>query len=215
MITVNAIGDACPIPVVKTKNAIKEMKENGDIEIFVDNEIAVQNLSKMAGQKKYPVSSTKLEEGKFRILMTVDVSREALSNGQAEEATAQEVDCIPAADELRFKGKHTIVAVSSDKMGHGNDELGTVLRKGFFYALTQQEILPETILCYNGGAKLTCEESDSLEDLRSLEAQGVEILTCGTCLNYYELTEKLKVGGITNMYDIVEKMLYADTVLKP
>lgn len=100
-------------------------------------------------------------------------------------------------------------------MGHGGDELGTALMKGFLYALSQQEDLPTTILFYNGGASITCEGSVSLEDLKSMEAQGVEILTCGTCLNFYGLTEKLAVGSVTNMYTIVEKMNGADRIIKP
>ena len=87
--------------------------------------------------------------------------------------------------------------------------------KGFIYALSQQEEVPATSLRYKGGAKLSCEESPSLEDLRSLEAQGVEILTCGTCLNHYGLTDKLKVGDVTNMYVIAEKMTQADLIVKP
>ena len=84
-----------------------------------------------------------------------------------------------------------------------------------FTALTQQDNLPKTILFYNGGASLTCEGSPMLEDLKTLEAEGVEILTCGTCLNFYGLTEKLAVGGVTNMYVIAEKMLGAGNVVKP
>ena len=87
--------------------------------------------------------------------------------------------------------------------------------KSFLYALTQQDELPDQILFYNGGAFLTCEGSESLEDLKSLEAQGVEIRTCGTCLNFYGLTEKLQVGDVTNMYDIAERMSKADRIIKP
>ena len=108
-----------------------------------------------------------------------------------------------------------VVVISSSYMGSGDDELGAVLMKGFIYALSQQDELPKTILFYNGGAKLTCEEAPTLEDLMSLEANGVEILTCGTCLNHYGLTEKLKVGGVTNMYVITEKMMQADLIVKP
>jgi selenium metabolism protein YedF len=81
--------------------------------------------------------------------------------------------------------------------------------------LTQQEHLPSCILFYNGGAHLTCEDSPALEDLKELEAQGVEILTCGTCLNYYGLTEKLAVGSVTNMYVIAEKLTQASSVIRP
>ena len=80
---------------------------------------------------------------------------------------------------------------------------------------SQQDQLPSTILFYNGGAKLTTEDSASLEDLRLMEQQGVEILTCGTCLNYYGLTEKLAVGSVTDMYTIVERLSRAEKVIKP
>ena len=100
-------------------------------------------------------------------------------------------------------------------MGEGNEELGRALLKAFLFALTQQETLPAAILFYNGGAAVTCEGSASLEDLQALQSQGVEILTCGTCLNYYGLTEKLRVGEATNMYVIAEKQLQADCIIRP
>lgn len=204
MITVNAMGDACPIPVVKTKNAIKELSGNGIVETFVDNEIAVQNLTKMANQKGYGVKSEKLEEGKYRVEMTIGEQSQV-----QEEDSAAEV-CIPDV-----RKKNTVVVISTNVMGSGDDVLGAQLMKGFIYALSQQDELPETILFYNGGAKLTCEEAPTIEDLKSMEAQGVEILTCGTCLNHYGLAEKLQVGGVTNMYVIVEKMTQASLIVKP
>ena len=100
-------------------------------------------------------------------------------------------------------------------MGIGNDELGKVLMKGFIYALSQLEELPETIVFYNGGATIPVEGNVSLEDLKSMEAQGVTIKTCGTCLDYYNLKEKLAVGTITNMYDIVETMNNAAHIIRP
>jgi selenium metabolism protein YedF len=100
-------------------------------------------------------------------------------------------------------------------MGIGDDTLGATLMKGFIYALSQQDTLPKTILFYNGGAKLTCEDAPTLEDLKSMEAQGVEIMTCGTCLNHYGLTDKLQVGTVTNKYVIAEKMTQADLIVKP
>ena len=100
-------------------------------------------------------------------------------------------------------------------MGSGNDELGATLMKGFIYAVSQLEELPKTMLFYNGGVKLTTEGSASLEDLKSLQAQGVEILSCGTCLNFYGLSEKLAVGEVTNMYAIVEKLNGASHIVKP
>ena len=200
-IKVDARGDACPLPVVKAKKAIAELKGAGQVEVLVDNEIAVQNLTKMAQQKGYQYSAEKLEERVYRVLFTL-----------GEAATAPEKEepvCTPDAR------TDTVVAIGSDKMGVGNEELGKTLLKAFVFALTQQDQLPKTVLFYNGGASLTCEGSPMLEDLKALEAQGVEILTCGTCLNFYGLTEKLAVGGVTNMYAIVEKMTQAGNVVKP
>ena len=127
----------------------------------------------------------------------------------AAGAETETVSCIPDV-----KGDF-VIAVDTATMGRGNDELGKVLMKGFLFAVTQLDELPKTMLFYNGGATLTTEGSDSLEDLKSLEAQGVTIKTCGTCLNYYGLTEKLQVGEVTNMYDIVETMAKASKVVKP
>ena len=108
-----------------------------------------------------------------------------------------------------------VVAIDTDIMGRGADELGRTLMKGFLFAVSQLPMLPKTMLFYNGGAKLTTEGSVSVEDLKNMEAQGVEILTCGTCLNFYGLTDKLAVGGVTNMYTIVEKLASAGKVIKP
>ena len=203
MITVNAIGDACPVPVVKTRKAMETIKGAEVVETLVDNEIAVENLKKMAGQMGYQVKDQKLEEGKYSVQIMVTEAE------KTENIQADICDCRPTA------ASDKVVVIRSNVMGEGDPELGKVLIKGFIYALSQQEELPKTILFYNGGAYLTCEGSASLEDLKSLEAQGVEIKTCGTCLNYYGLTDKLQVGEVTNMYDIVETLAKAAKVVKP
>ena len=201
MIKVNAMGDACPIPVVKTKNAIKEMNGAGVVEVSVDNEIAVQNLTKMANQKGFEVKSEKVADGEYKVVITV---------GEGVEMEEEATYCVPDA-----RNKKVVVAIDKDCMGLGNEELGKVLIKGFIYALTQQDTLPSKILFYNGGATIPTTGSVSLDDLKSLEAQGVEIATCGTCLNYYNLSDELQVGSVTNMYDIVETMMNADLIIKP
>ena len=122
----------------------------------------------------------------------------------------EEVSC---AVDARKKG--LLVVLSANTMGSGEEKLGKALMKAFVFALTKQDVLPETILCYNTGAYLTCEGADTLEDLKLLESEGVTILTCGTCLDFYGLKEKLAVGGVTNMYDIVERMESAQTIVRP
>ena len=201
---VHAMAAACPLPVVQAQNAIKELGGAGTVEVKVDNEIAVQNLGKMAQQKGYGVSSEKVADGEYTVTLEV---------GEAAAATG--VEDIPEVCAVPAGKKKVVVAVNSNRMGTGNDELGAVLIKGFLFALTQQDELPSAVLFYNGGATLTTEGSASLEDLKNLAAQGVEILTCGTCLNYYGLTDKLAVGSVTNMYDIVATMTSAGKVIRP
>lgn len=202
MITVNAMGDQCPIPVIKTKKAMQALTGPETIEVLVDNEIAVQNVTKMASSNGGTVTSEKLGDKEYKVTIS-------MQGAIAAEETAAQETCIPDA-----RG-NLIVVMASDRMGEGNDELGKVLAKSFIFAVTQLEELPKTMLFYNGGATLTCEGSECLEDLKSLEAQGVEIQTCGTCLDYYGLKEKLAVGSVTNMYSIVETMAGAAKILRP
>lgn len=201
MITVNAMGDNCPIPVIKTKKAMQALTGPETIEVLVDNEIAVQNVTKMAASAGGQVSSEKVGDAEYKVTIQMEGAPKA-------EAQEEEI-CMPDAR------SNTVVVISSDRMGSGNDELGKVLIKGFIFAVTQLDTLPKTMLFYNGGATLTTEGSDSLADLKSLEAQGVEIMTCGTCLDYYGLKEKLAVGSVTNMYSIVETMAKAGKIIKP
>ena len=184
---VNAMGKQCPIPVVMTKKVIDNAAVGDEIEILIDNETAVNNLSRLANKTGCTFVSEQ-------------------TGGTLE---GEEFVC-----EAPHK-KVTVAVISSNVMGNGDDELGKILIKGFIYALSQMETHPDTILFYNGGAKLTTEDSESLEDLKKMEEEGVEILTCGTCLKHYGLMEKLMVGKVTDMYTIAERMTGADKVIRP
>ncbi len=198
-VIVDAMGKQCPIPVVMAKKALKEIQTPDTLEVLVDNEVAVQNLTKLANSCKLPVKAEKRAEGQFAVTMEVSAPVET------EEETACALD---------VRGD-LVVAVGSNRMGDGEEALGKTLMKGFLYAVSQLPQLPRAILFYNSGASLTCEGSDSLEDLKFMEAQGVEILTCGTCLDFYKLKETLAVGSVTNMYVIVEKLSAAGKVIRP
>ena len=200
---VDCRGMACPLPVVNAKKAAEELSAGDVMTVRVDNEIAVQNLTRFAEHKGYGVSAEKKAEKEYAVIMTI-------SGAAAMDAKNEEVAC---AMDSRRKGM--LVVLSANTMGTGDAKLGTSLMKAFVFALTKQDQLPETVLCYNTGAYLTCEGADTLEDLKLLESEGVTILTCGTCLDFYGLKEKLAVGGVTNMYDIVERMEGAATIVKP
>ncbi|KAA8501445.1 sulfurtransferase-like selenium metabolism protein YedF [Mediterraneibacter catenae] len=215
MITVNAMGDICPIPVVKTKKALGELNGPGEIEVLVDNETAVKNVTKMARSSGAEAESEQLGDKQYRVLITVgEDAAEKLKSAKSPAVQPQGQTQQEAAAGCRTC-VGTVVAVGSDRMGEGSEELGHILIKSFIFALTQLDDLPDKILFYNGGAKLTVEGSESLEDLRTLEEQGVEIMTCGTCLDYYGIKDKLAIGGVTNMYSIVETLQSAMSVIRP
>lgn len=201
IVKVNAIGDNCPMPVVKAKKAIDGLTESALVEISVDNEIAVQNVTKMINQKNLESTCEKVGENHYIIKVKCgEISEKDLTD---------EVVCTVEKEEK------VVVVLSSDKMGEGDEELGKVLIKGFIYAITQLDKYPKAVLLYNGGVKLSSEGSDSIEDLKVLEEHGVEILSCGTCLNFYNLQDKLQVGKVTNMYSIVEELAGATNVIRP
>ncbi len=206
---VDAMGDTCPVPVVKAKKQLDQVTAGTVVEVHVDNEIAVQNLIKLAKSQSCACKTEKIGDGHFAVSMWTD------EDGAADGSHTVSMPSQEVAEPEKAAGTHQIVVIASGTMGVGNDSLGTVLMKGFLYALSQMDHLPEKILFYNGGVKWTTEESEVLDDLKSMEAQGVEILSCGTCLDYYRCTDKLMIGQVTNMYSIVEAMMQADKIIRP
>ncbi len=193
---INAMGKVCPLPVIETKKALKTEEGKNGVVVSVDNEIATQNLSKMAEQMKLTHSVEKLSDSEYKVTIG--------STGE-----------VPAAVEAKLGAQAGyVVAIGSDEMGTGDPELGRKLIGSFIYALAEQDELPSKILFYNKGVYLTSRDSKSVEDLKALEAGGVEILSCGLCTNFYGITEKLGVGSITNMYRIVE-LLRTSHVIRP
>lgn len=191
MIKVNAIGEVCPKPVIMTKKALKEI-ESGVVEVSVDNETSKENVQKMAKEMGHKFE-TKEENGVFIITIT--------KTGETEKSAEKE--------------ENIVVSIGSDKMGEGEDELGKILIKGFIYALTEAETLPKTVLLYNKGVLLASTFEDTVKDLKVLEERGVEILSCGTCANFYHVQDQIKVGTLTNMYTILERQMKATKVIKP
>lgn len=191
MIKVNAIGQVCPVPIIMTKNALKKIDE-GKVEISVDNEVSLQNLEKFSQEMGYSYD-TQISGEIFRII--IDKKKEKML--------------------LQEKNDKTVIVIDSLTMGNGDLELGKILLKGFIYTLTEYDKLPKSILLYNEGVKLVTTNSESLDDLLTLEARGVEILACGACLNFYNLTKEIRVGSITNMYSILDKQMNATKVIKP
>ena len=213
VLTVDARGDACPIPVVKTLKALGALAGPGSVETLVDNEIAVQNLTRMGEGKGCTVTSERLGEKEWRVTVAASAAL-AVSDVEAESATC-EVPTPGAPSAAAPAARKVVVAITSECMGTGDDVLGRKLMGSFVYSLTQLDELPATVLLYNGGAHLSCEGSAALEDLRGLAASGVEVLTCGTCLDHYGIADRLAVGEVTNMYVIAQRLTGASLVVRP
>jgi selenium metabolism protein YedF len=190
--TLDATGLSCPLPVLEAKKALREM-EAGQLEVVVDNIIALQNLEKMAKQMGLTHELQTIDEDRHTIVIN-------LGDGEAHPRTSR---------------GETVVVLASDQMGSGDPELGRVLMKSFIYALSELEELPAKVLLYNSGVKLAVEGADTLGDLRKLAERGVEILSCGTCLNFFNLTEQLGVGAVTNMYEILQSQMAAGRIVRP
>lgn len=191
MIKVNAVGEVCPKPVIMTKKALKEI-ESGVVEVSVDNQTSKENVEKMAKEMGHTFETR--EEGNVFVI-TITKAGEKQENSSKEE--------------------NIVISIGSDKMGEGEEELGKILIKGFIYALTEAETLPKTVLLYNKGVLLASTFEDTVKDLKVLEERGVEILSCGTCANFYHVQDQIKVGTLTNMYTILEKQMKAAKVIKP
>lgn len=203
-IKIDARGEQCPMPVVKAKKVLDRAVRGDVIEIHVDNDMAVQNLGKMANSQNCPSSHEQVDSKHYIVRIEAGGDGSAAAALQADPETAAAVG-----------RRITIAVIDSAAMGSGDEKLGRILMKGFVYALGQLDELPAKILLYNSGIFLTTEGSDSLADLKSMQAQGVEIFSCGTCLDFYERKDKLLVGDISNMYQIVEAMAQADHVMRP
>ncbi|NLY71588.1 MAG: sulfurtransferase-like selenium metabolism protein YedF [Clostridiales bacterium] len=187
---IDARGKNCPIPVIMAK---KEIDDNIDsFAVLVDNETAVENLKRLANNSGYQVKITE-DNSDFKVEFTKEAS---------------------TVDEAESKSEKTwAVFVGRKGIGDGDIELGSSLLKMFFYTLTQDENIPSYILFMNDGVKVTTDNDQVIEQLKILSEMGVEILVCGTCLNYYNITDKLMIGTVSNMYDIVNAMKTVDKVI--
>ena len=201
--TIDCMGMACPLPVINAKKAIEAFNEDGTLHIRVDNDTAVQNLTRLGEHNGFEVTSAQDGEKAYTVTMAIRGR-----GGRPAEVPAEAVVCaVPTGGR--------VVVISSDAMGTGDEKLGRKLMKAFIFALTSQDEAPDKVICYNSGAFLTTKDPDTIRDLKSLEEAGTTVMTCGTCLDFYGLKEQLQVGIISNMYDIVEAQMKAASVIRP
>ncbi len=212
----------CPQPLMLTKKAV-DREEAEIIEVIVDNEAGRENIIKYANHEKILISNIEEDNGEIRLTLIPkgfsESEKEKLEDAPAPDCIVEEEETgIPDLSPLKqrsdtkWTGEKTVF-IRTDTIGTDNRELGVLLMRGFIYTLTELDKKPGTVIFMNEGVKLAVEGSDSVENIRILEDEGVRILVCGTCLDYLHLTEKLKAGTISNMYEITEKLMEAESVL--
>ncbi|HHY39115.1 MAG TPA: sulfurtransferase-like selenium metabolism protein YedF [Clostridia bacterium] len=214
---VDARGLACPIPVVKTKKALEEVslevseKSPFTLVTLVDNDMAAQNVSRMAQNSGYEVSVEK-DGAAYRVIIKKgsEEASPALAPGPSVSLEAPEVG------ETRKAETHkagTVFVISSDTLGTGEEELGTALMSSFLFALSNADNPPSTLIFINRGVYITTKGTRHEEALKTLSSKGVNVISCGTCLDYYHLKDLLIFGVVGNMYGIVEEILSAQKVI--
>jgi selenium metabolism protein YedF len=188
--TVDARRLACLHPVILTKKALEEADE---VITIVDNETARENVSRLAKSQGCQLSIEKQDDGIY-----LHLTKKAA--GLKEPA-------------VTLPSKSTLLLIASDNMGRGVEELGNILMRSFIHTLGEVTPRPDKIVFLNSGVKLVAEGSEVIDDLLDLTKHGIEMLACGTCLGYYNLKEAVKVGQISNMYDIASALLQAGKII--
>jgi selenium metabolism protein YedF len=190
VVEIDARGLNCPLPVVRTKKALEEIEE-GELTVLIERPDGRQNVQRFAESQGCKVTVDE-KDGLFYIHIRKEKMEPSVPPKQGSD----------------------VVFITTDRLGTGDEQLGEILMKAFLNTLWYAEPKPAKILFLNDAVRLTTEGSGVLDSLRLLEEAGVEIFSCGTCLEYYQLKDKLKVGLITNMYDTVDSLLSAGKVIK-
>jgi selenium metabolism protein YedF len=200
---IDAKGLACPEPVIRTKKALDACD---NVTVLVDNDTALENVKRLASSSGCAVEVKEEPGGIFRMHLQKQQSR-----GEVSETSSE---CLRTASAAQPAGPSVFV-IASNVMGQGSDELGAILMKAFIHTAVDLDNRPDVIVFYNTGVKLTASDSDVIDDLKALEAKGVKLLICGTCVNFFDLTGKTGAGIVSNMYDIAGTLSTAGRIVKP
>lgn len=200
MKVIDVKGKQCPMPLIETKKALKEAADKESIKILIDNPTSVKNVTHYLSDNQ--ISFVEQKSGEV-IELIVN------KNGEDLEDTDETAYCttdIPQPENY-------IVLMAKDRIGEGSDELGEALAGAMINTLKSMNPLPDKIIFMNSGINFVITGSNVLDDLKELADRGVELITCGTCLDYFGKMDELKVGRVSNMLDILESMKTAGKVL--
>ena len=206
MKTVDTRGLTCPAPLIRTRQGLNEAAPDEPVQILIDNPTSLSNVKRYLTDNRLEFSVR--EEG---ALATVTVSRGAAGAISANEAEYCTADTGPAPAGTR----RTVVAVTSDRMGSGDDELGLKLMISFFRTLVMLEPAPSAVVFYNSGVKMALDDSPVLEHIRELADRGTGIFLCTTCISHFGIRDRLPVGSFSDMYQIMNVLKDADHIIRP
>jgi selenium metabolism protein YedF len=201
---VDTKGQLCPAPLIAAKKALKETAEGESFIVLTDNQTSFDNLSRFLKDNKAEVQVSEAG-GVWALTITQTTVNVVL--------TKPEEYCAPSIS--HFEKGNFVVAITSDKMGEGDEELGHLLMTNFIKALKDLDKLPQKMVFYNNGVKLASNSSPVVEHLKDMEKMGVEIILCATCVNYYSLESLIGVGIVSNMYTIAELLASAGNIVRP
>jgi selenium metabolism protein YedF len=196
-------GKACPQPVIETKKALDQLEE-GIITILLDAEPSAVNVIRFAGSQGCIVNRDDDDSGTIHLEIAKGFSR-SIPSPQAGEETASPVT----------GHKKLVIYINDLYMGKGDEKLGKILMKAFLKTLLELTVKPKQLIFVNSGVYLTTSGSEEVETIRTLEQEGSEIFSCGTCLDFYHLKDQLEVGQVSNMFEIASLLLEADRVVVP
>jgi len=193
---IDARGLACPAPVLQTKAALQEDNPKG-VRVVVDNAASQQNVQRF------------LESQGFQTVLE-QVGPDYVVVGSCDTTPSAQTQPAPGPSS---DTKKIMVMCATDRIGFGDDALGSKLMVNFLRTLKEMGGELWRLVLVNNGVKLTIDGSEVLEDLKAYESAGLKILVCGTCLDHFNILEKKQVGETTNMLDIVTAMQLADKVI--
>ncbi len=206
--SIDAKGLACPKPVIMSRKAIAA-GDLDEIEVTVDNDAARENVVRFL--KFTGASEPRVES--FGSVHTISaVVSAAMITKAAGGDPAPESEGEPPIKAARQAGGKTLF-FSADQIGRGDETLGKLLVKGILYTISEMQKPPKTLVFMNSGVRLAAEREETIAILKAIQAKGVEILVCGTCLDYFHLKEKLGAGRVSNLYEITEKFLSSADVV--
>jgi selenium metabolism protein YedF len=205
MKVVDTRGLTCPAPLIKTRKGLTEASPDETVQIIIDNSTSLSNVKRYLADNKI----------NFTVKDESDIATLTVIRGKETEIIANKLEYCDTGNDSPHLEKNTVVMITADRMGSGDDELGTKLIISFFRTLVMIEPAPSSIVFYNAGVKLAIDDSPVLEHIKELQEKGTAIFLCSTCINHFNLRDRIVAGSFSDMYQIISILNDADHIIRP